>query len=364
MEYGRKDESMNIQQIIKDSILHQKAYEIEDTACRVKLDANENPYGLTPVLQQRLCDYMKTIPFNRYPDPGSRTLRMRLARHFGVDQSMIIIGNGSDELIQILLTAFNPAASGGVVIPCPTFAMYKISALNAGHRVLEVPLDDRFDLDLDAMLEVLARTEPHLVFLSYPNNPTGNCFDRHKIETILNASKGPVVVDEAYYNFSGRTFLTDLARWDNLIILRTLSKVGFAAVRVGILIAQPDLAHELNKVRLPYNMNALSQAAALFYLENEQEFLRQVEYILTERDVLAAGLHAIDTLHPFPTDANFVLFSCDTDENKLYSTLLSEGFLIKHFASPEVLRRCMRVTVGSEGENREFLDALRNIIRR
>ncbi len=174
-----------------------------------------------------------------------------------------MLGNGSDELIQILYTALaRPGAE--VMIPVPTFAMYRISGLNTGFRIAEVPLDSQFDLDLAAMRERAASHPPVLTFLAYPNNPTGNCFSRERIEAILREFPGIVVVDEAYFHFAQKTFLPLLGRQENLVILRTLSKVGLAAIRVALLIGPAALVHELNKVRLPYNLNSLSQAAAGF----------------------------------------------------------------------------------------------------
>jgi histidinol-phosphate aminotransferase len=352
---------MEIERTIKKNILRQEAYPIEKTECRIKLDANENPYTLPPLLKEKMFKYLETISLNRYPDPRSSKLRKRLADYLGVHDDMLLVGNGSDELIQILLIAFNSFPSGAVVIPVPTFAMYKIIALNTGHKIIEIPLNDQFHLNAEMMLDTISQNNPSLVFFSYPNNPTGNLFDRETIEKILKQSNCLVVIDEAYFNFSGETFLPDLDKWENLIILRTLSKVGFAAMRLGILIAQPSIIHELNKVRLPYNINAISQATGLFFLENKEEFLKQTRRIITGRDNLLRELEDIERIHPYPSDANFILFSCANDKNKLYRSLLEKGILIKSFQSPGILKNLMRVTVGNDEENQEFLGALRDI---
>lgn len=354
---------MNRERIFKKEILQQEAYPIEETPCRIKLDANENPYTLSPALRQEMFQYLQTISVNRYPDPGAADLKARLSERLGVPDTMILIGNGSDELIQMILTAFNSFPSGGVVIPVPTFAMYKICAVNMSHRVIEVPLNHDFDLDGESMLDAMKQANPDLVFLSYPNNPTGNCFNREHMERILNASRGIVVVDEAYFNFSEKTFLPDIDRWDNLIVLRTLSKVGFASIRLGVLVGNPGVIQELNKVRLPYNINAFSQAIALFVLEHEEAFQHQIEHIIRSRKDLFDGLTRIEGITPYATDSNFILFSCATDKNKVYKELLDRGILIKSFSSPGLLNRCMRVTVGTDAENGEFLGALRDIVR-
>ncbi|MBN2516649.1 MAG: histidinol-phosphate transaminase [Deltaproteobacteria bacterium] len=353
---------MDITRIIKEVIRKQQAYSIEEQPCRIKLDANENPYTLTPSQQNRIFEHLKTISLNRYPDPGATDLKEQFAQYFGIDEDMLMLGNGSDELIQLLLTAFDSSSSGGVVIPVPTFAMYKISAVNTGHTVIEVPLNDQFDLDLENILDTMSQNKPHLIFLSYPNNPTGNLFDSGKIEKILMQTDGLVVVDEAYVDFSGKTFLPDFNRWDNLVILRTLSKVGFAAIRLGILIGKPSLVHELNKVRLPYNLNALSQAVGLFFHEYADELQKKIDRIILSRQHLFNELTDLEGIYPYHSDSNFILFSCAHDKNRVYSELLKRGIGIKNFTSPDSLRDCFRVTVGSDEENREFLEALRKIL--
>jgi histidinol-phosphate aminotransferase len=225
-----------------------------------------------------------------------------------------------------------------------------------------VPLDGEFDLDLAAMLARVATNPPALIYLASPNNPTGNCFRRERIETIIENSPGIVVVDEAYFHFSGKSFLPLLGRHRNLVILRTLSKVGLAAMRIGLLIGPPELVHELNKVRLPYNMNALSQAAAGFYLDHEDAFLKQAEEIRRLRGELISAMEAIPGIHPRPTDANFIFFGCDFDADRVYSQLMERGILIKNFNTPGTMGNFMRVTVGTREENNSFIDALQAIL--
>lgn len=353
---------MEIEKIIKEGVLGQKAYPIESRTCRIKLDANENPYPLPPDLKERLLRKIDSLSLNRYPSAGSPEMRSSIARNLGVGDDMILIGNGSDELIQILLTAVKPESSGGIMIPAPTFAMYKIGAVNAGHDVIEVPLDDRFDLPIDNMLDIISEKSPGITFLSYPNNPSGNCFDAEKIKKIIEASNGIVVVDEAYFNFSRKTFLPCLEKWDNLVILRTLSKVGLAALRIGIMVGNPSLIHQLDKVRLPYNLNMISQAVGQLFIEREKEFLPKIDYIIAGRDRLLDKLKDIEGIDPYPSDANFILFSCHGDKNSVYEGLIRKGILIKNFPSSGPLKDCMRVTVGTEEENREFVESLREVI--
>jgi histidinol-phosphate aminotransferase len=352
---------MDIRALIKEEVLAQKAYAVENTACPVKLDANENPLAIPEGLRERFASMLASVALNRYPEAGSPTQAARFAKAFGVGKDQVMLGNGSDELIQILCTAVaRPGA--GVMIPIPTFAMYRISARNAGMEVAAVPLDATFDLDIGAMRERIAAHPPALTFLARPNNPTGNCFSGERIEAILREWPGIVVVDEAYFHFSGETFLPLLGRHENLVILRTLSKVGFAAMRIGLLIGPPALIHELDKVRLPYNLNAMSQAAAGFYLDHEEAFLKQAEEIRSWRGELLAAMKTIPGVDPRPADANFIFFHCDFDADRVYSALMKRGVLIKNFNVPGTMRNFMRVTVGTREENGRFVAELKDII--
>jgi len=352
---------MDIRSLIKEEILAQRAYPVDAASCRIKLDANENPLAIPEPLREKFAALLASIPLNRYPEAGSVALAARFAAKFGVGADQLLVGNGSDELIQILCTALaRPGAE--VMIPLPTFAMYRISALNAGFTVAAVPLDGKFDLDLPAMRERMGLQPPALTFLAYPNNPTANCFSRERIEAILDEASGIVVVDEAYFHFAQQTFLPLLKRHDNLVVLRTLSKVGLAAMRIGLLIGPAALIHELNKVRLPYNLNSLSQAAAGFYLDEEQAFLNQAAEIRRWRGELFSAMETLPGVHPRPTDANFIFFSCDFDADRVYTSLKERGILIKNLSAPGAMQGFMRVTVGTREENREFLEVFRDIL--
>ncbi|MDZ4164867.1 MAG: histidinol-phosphate transaminase [Smithellaceae bacterium] len=352
---------MELKNIIRPEIISQRAYQAGDVACRVKLDANENPFPMPPELRRKFIRCLGKISLHRYPAAGSPALIRRLAASLGVESDMILVGNGSDELIQVLCTATGrPGAT--VLFPVPTFAMYRISAVNNGLNPREVPLDEAFGLDLDAMLRQIRQRAPALTFLSYPNNPTGNCFQRESIEQIIKESPGIVVVDEAYYHFSGQTFIPDLARYENLVILRSLSKVGLAAMRIGLLVGHPSLVNELNKVRLPYNLNAFSQAAAEFFVDHEPDFIKQTREITRLREELVRELATISQIRTYPTDANFIFFRCTIDANRIYGDLLHRGVMVRNFHTPGILCNCLRVTVGSREENLLFVDALKGAI--
>ncbi|MCE5282225.1 MAG: histidinol-phosphate transaminase [Deltaproteobacteria bacterium] len=353
---------MDIRLLIKEEVLGQEAYPVETATFRIKLDAQENPLAMPGPLRDEFATLLASVPLNRYPEAGSIAMVSRFAAAFGVAANQVMIGNGSDELIQILCTALaRPGAE--MIIPVPTFAMYRIAALNAGLKIQAVPLDGAFDLDLAAMQGRIAGQQPALIFLAYPNNPTGNCFSADRIEAILEASPGIVVVDEAYFHFSGKTFLSLVGRYDNLVILRTLSKVGMAAMRIGFLIGQPALLHELNKVRSPYNVNALSQAAAGFYLDHEPAFLEQATEIRRWRGELVRAMEGLPGIRLWPTEANFVFFSCDFDTDRVYRKLMERGILIKNLSVPGGKPGFMRVTVGTSEENRELVEAFREILK-
>lgn len=352
---------MDINNLIRKEVLQQKGYRAGITSYHIKLDANENPFTIPPYLKENLFEEMKKVFLNRYPEAGAIHIRKRFAKHYAVDEDMIMIGNGSDELIQILCSALADSSSV-VMVPVPTFVMYSIIALNAGHVVEEVPLNASFDLDPDTMLEQVTAKSPVLIFLSYPNSPTGNCFNEGTVEAIIEASTGIVVIDEAYGNFARKTLLPLTKKYDNVVILKTLSKVGLAAMRIGFLIGSSSLVRELDKVRLPYNINALSQVAADFYLNHIDIFLSQTTAVIERREELLNGLRKIEGIHPYPSDANFIFFSCDFDTDRVYRSLIQKGILIKNLNGPGILKNCMRVTVGNREENEEFLKTLRKIL--
>ena len=352
---------MKLEKLIRDEVLAQKAYPAEMKECRIKLDANESPHELPAPLKATLFARMQDTALNRYPDPGAPSLCKRYGALCGVDENRVMTGNGSDELIQILCAALaRPGAR--ILIPIPTFVMYRIIGLNYGLGVTEVRLDDAFDLDLATMLEKIAGESPALIFLSYPNSPTGNCFSEDRIRAILEASAGVVVVDEAYSNFSGKTLLPLLKQYKNLVILRTLSKVGYAALRIGFLLGAPELLQELNKVRLPYNMNALSQAAAGFFMDEKQAFSELIDRIIEERKNLYVALQKMDGIDPFPSAANFIFFGCTLNVTHVYEQLIRKGIRIKPFIFPWSSRQFIRVTVGSREENEAFIEELKRVI--
>ena len=356
---------MDYSAMVKESVASQEGYPLEAPSCRIKMDANESPFEPSESFRDRVAQIARELSLNRYPAPGSPGLKRSFARSLGVPEDMVLTGNGSDELIQVLLSALEVVPGRGIMVPVPTFVMYGIIARNNGHRVIEVPLNRRFDLDRAAMLKTIDEERPQAIFLAWPNNPTGNCFDAAIIEDILQATREEsiVVVDEAYGAYAEESFLPRVKEFSNLVILRTLSKIGMAALRTGVLVGQPDLIRQLEKVCLPYNINLFSQVVAERFLEQEaDQTLQRAVLIKNERQRLADEMRRLKGIEPFPSEANFILFRCTLEKNGVYRHLLEKGILIKNFTSTGPLADCMRVTVGTEEENSAFIDALKEAV--
>lgn len=351
---------MVIRDLVAKNIFEQSSYVVPEASGLIKMDANENPFSIQEPLKKKLLERISKIDLNRYPAAGALPLCGQFARYYDVKKDMIMPGNGSDELIQILCLAMRGRING-VLIPVPAFSMYKIISVNTGNKVVEVPLDKKFDLDVDAITGKIKNNFPALVFLSVPNSPTGNLFSIRKIETVIKKAPGLVVIDEAYAGFSGQTLLPLLKKYDNVIFLKTLSKLGMASIRLGFLIGNPDIIAQLNKVRLPYNINALSQVAANFFLDNKAEFSKQIKEITGNREELYRNLCKIPGIRPYPSLANFIFFSCAFDSNRIYNNLLAQGIMVKNLNGP-FTPDCMRVTVGAKRENEAFLKALKSAV--
>jgi histidinol-phosphate aminotransferase len=321
----------------------------------------ENPFPLPDALRAKVGAAAAGVAVNRYPDGEATDAKAALRRAFGIADSLgLVVGNGSDELIQIITSALaRPGAT--ILAPEPSFVMYRLNALFARMRFAGVPLGPRFALDLDAMLAAIAREQPALVFLAYPNNPTGNLFPARDVERILAAAPGLVVVDEAYYAFADASFLPRVAEFPNLLVLRTVSKIGMAGLRLGYAVADPAWTEELNKVRQPYNLNALTQAVAPVLLAEGDMLAAQAAVVKAERTRLATALAGLRGVEVFPTQTNFVLARVP-DAPRWFDALRAAGILVKnlHGAHPS-LAHCLRVTVGAPAENDALLRTLAEI---
>jgi histidinol-phosphate aminotransferase len=359
MPYPGYSSPMTPDQLIRPEILALSAYHVADAAGMVKLDAMENPFRLPDGLRGELGTLLGDAAINRYPDPQAAGVQQALRAAFGIAPEYdILLGNGSDELIQILAMAL--ARPGATLLAVePSFVMYRMIAGFTGMRYVGVPLKADFCLDEAAVLEAMEREEPALVFLAYPNNPTGNAYDRAAVERIIAAAPGLVVVDEAYHAFAGGlSFLDALARFDNLVLMRTVSKLGLAGLRLGYMVGKPAWIGEFDKVRLPYNVNVLTQVAAQYALAHVDVLEAQAATLVGERGKLFNALSALPGVDVFESRANFILFRV-SDAPRVFAGLKTRGVLIKclHGGHP-LLNHCLRVTVGAPEENEAFLTAL------
>jgi len=354
-----------LERLVRPQIRALAAYHVPDAAGIIKLDAMENPYTWPEELRRDWLRVLENISLNRYPDPRASDLQAALRESMGIPDSMgLLLGNGSDELIQMLMLAVAQRGCS-VVSVAPGFVMYRMIALSAASEYVGVPLHaGDFSLDLPAVLAAMAKEQPAITFLAYPNNPTGNLFDSDALVRIIEAAPGLVVIDEAYAPFTDRSFLPHLGRWPNLLVMRTLSKMGLAGLRIGYLVGPRDWLTEIDKIRLPYNINVLTQASAAFALHHRDVLDRQTRLIREERSRLFAALAGLEGIHPYPSDANFILARMPVGRAaEIFETLLSAGVLVKNLdGSQPLLEDCLRVTVGRPQENDAFLAALESAL--
>jgi len=351
-------ESKAPRNLVREEILSLKAYPVAPATGMIKLDAMENPYRLPEALREEVARMVATLPLNRYPDPTAPELKARLREVFEVpDTCQLLLGNGSDEIIQLVIQALaRPGAT--LVAPEPSFVMYRMNALYAGMRYVGVPLAPDFTLDLDRFLVAMREAQPALVFIAYPNNPTGNLFPEEAVARIIEEAPGLVVVDEAYHVFAGRTFMHRVREFPNLMVMRTVSKLGLAGIRLGYAAASPEWVTEFDKVRPPYNVNMMTQFVAERVLGHVAVLEKQAEAIKAERESLAGRLRDLSGVEIFPSDANFILVRVP-DADAVTRRLKERRVLIRNFhGSHPLLTNCLRLTVGTPGENALMLDAL------
>ncbi len=348
------------EKLLRPEVLALHAYHVPAAAGMIKLDAMENPYSLPQALREDIARLVAAAEINRYPDAAARELKAAIGRVTNLPPGMdVLLGNGSDELIQLLALAV--AGRGATLLSIePSFVMYRMIATFTGMRYVGVPLAEDFSLDLDAMLAAIAWEQPALVFLAYPNNPTGNLFGADAIRQIIRAAPGLVVVDEAYYAFASASFIPDLAVCDNLLVMRTFSKLGMAGLRLGFLAGSAAWLNQLEKLRLPYNVGVLPQLVATSLLEHHDVLLAQAEGIKQERAGLQAALDAISGVRAYPSAANFILFRV-ARATQIFEGLKQRGVLIKNLnGGHPALKDCLRVTVGTQIENERFVSALKD----
>ena len=346
---------IDLMALVRDKVKGLKAYQVENLDEGTKLHANENPYPPSPELLNKIFQRLDELELNRYPDSDCRDLKKSIANRTGVSTEQIIIGNGSDELIQYLMQVLCDEGET-IAFPDPTFAMYGITAQCLGLKPVSFPLNDNWDFEASSALKILAEHKARIVFISYPNNPTGNCFSAQEIQQVIEQFEGIVVLDEAYHDFAGKTFLKQMEKHNNLVVLRSLSKIGLAGLRVGYGIFPVLLAEQINKVRLPYNSNSISQWVASELLNDFTPVQNQIHSILEERDRLMDELSKLSGITVYPSNSNFILFQASKDG--VFDNLKTNGILLRNLSSHPRLKNCLRVTIGTKQENDQFLNQL------
>ena len=350
---------------IRDDIKAMSAYRIADLPEGfIKLDAMESPYhpfARFPELSNEWLRLITQAQIHLYPNPAASGLQETLRKAFDIPESAAIaLGNGSDELIQFMTLLV--AQSGATMLAVePSFVMYRHNAELYGMNYVGVPLNEDFTLDLPAVLSAIDKHQPALIFIAYPNNPTGVCFRREEVEAIIHAARGIVVVDEAYGAFSRDSFLPQAGSVENLVVMRTISKIGFAGLRIGYAAGSPAVMDELAKILPPYNMNQLSLATAKFALQHHDVIQTTIDILKTERERVFNELSAIGRLKAFPSEANFITVRVP-DADALFNTLKENRILIKklHGTHP-LLAQCVRITIGSPEQNDAVLDIIRKL---
>ncbi|MHB8352871.1 MAG: histidinol-phosphate transaminase [Burkholderiales bacterium] len=347
---------------IRDEIKALSAYAVAPAEGLVKLDAMENPYVLPDDLRSAIALRLSALEVNRYPEANPEALKTLLRQTMGIDSAAaLVLGNGSDELIQMIaLTVAKPGAA--ILGVEPAFVMFRMIATFAGMRFIGVPLKADFTLDGPALLVAIEREQPAVVFLAYPNNPTGNRFDADVMEEAIRRAPGLVVIDEAYFPFTDHSFMPRLLSYPNLLVMRTVSKLGLAGIRLGFLSGPAEILEQIDKVRLPYNISMLDQAVAMEVLSRGEILHEQANAIRQQRTILAQGLAAIEGVTVYPSDANFLLFRV-AQAPRIFDGLRHRGILIKNLsAAHPLLADCLRVTVGTSEENQRFLDAFQDTL--
>ena len=340
------------------------AYSVPDSTGMIKLDAMENPFVWPETMQKAWSELMADAHVNRYPHPDAPEVKDSIRRLFNVSDDIdILLGNGSDELIQLIALVVN-GSGRKIMSPEPSFVMYEMVAKFLGMTYVGMPLNSDFDLDLEATLRAIEVEDPAVIFLAQPNNPTGNLWGDEKLRRILEYANGLVVIDEAYTAFTDADYLAWLDEFPNLLIMRTFSKVGLAGLRLGMLFGHPAWIEQINKLRLPYNINALTQLTAVFAMDHYPVLMNQTQELVRQRQQLSQSLAGFQSLTVYPSQANFILVrTAPGSAVEIHQKLKDAGILVKklHGGHPS-LHDCLRINVSSSDENALLIAALHQIL--
>jgi histidinol-phosphate aminotransferase len=347
-----------IEQWLRSDIKNIDAYHVPVSKDMIKLDAMESPFGVPEDLKVEFLKCIEQSEVNRYPEADPSPLKGTLRSLMDIpDEFGILLGNGSDELIQLLALA---CSKDDLIMSFePSFVMYELVSKYVNLEYFGVQLDSNFDINLSDALLIIEREKPKIIFIAYPNNPTGNCFDYDAIIEIIKSTNSMVILDEAYYAYSDKSFLSEISNFPNLLVLRTISKIGFAGLRLGLLIGDQETIAQLNKLRLPYNINALTQTSANFLLQDKQRIINNAQIIIEERRRLAHELSLFSKFKVYPSQTNFILVHSE-DAHSLHTALKENGILIKGFPKGSKLSDFIRISVSEPVENNILIDAIRN----
>ena len=347
-----------IEQWLRSDIKNIDAYHVPVSKDMIKLDAMESPFGVPEDLKVEFLKCIEQSEVNRYPEADPSPLKDTLRSLMDIpDEFGILLGNGSDELIQLLALA---CSKDDLIMSFePSFVMYELVSKYVNLEYFGVQLDSNFDINLSDALLIIEREKPKIIFIAYPNNPTGNCFDYDAIIEIIKSTNSMVILDEAYYAYSDKSFLSEISNFHNLLVLRTISKIGFAGLRLGLLIGDQETIAQLNKLRLPYNINALTQTSANFLLQDKQRIINNAQIIIEERRRLAHELSLFSKFKVYPSQTNFILVHSE-DAHSLHTALKENGILIKGFPKGSKLSDFIRISVSEPVENNILIDAIRN----
>jgi len=347
-----------IEQWLRSDIKNIDAYHVPVSKDMIKLDAMESPFGVPEDLKVEFLKCIEQSEVNRYPEADPSPLKDTLRSLMDIpDEFGILLGNGSDELIQLLALA---CSKDDLIMSFePSFVMYELVSKYVNLEYFGVQLDSNFDINLSDALLIIEREKPKIIFIAYPNNPTGNCFDYDAIIEIIKSTNSMVILDEAYYAYSDKSFLSEISNFPNLLVLRTISKIGFAGLRLGLLIGDQETIAQLNKLRLPYNINALTQTSANFLLQDKQRIINNAQIIIEERRRLAHELSLFSKFKVYPSQTNFILVHSE-DAHSLHTALKENGILIKGFPKGSKLSNFIRISVSEPVENNILIDAIRN----
>jgi histidinol-phosphate aminotransferase len=335
---------------MREDILNLNSYTIQHSDNKLKLDAMESPFALPEELQTQLLEKLKNTQLNRYP-ASHNALQSVIRKLMNIpDNLQIMLGNGSDELIQILMLGCNSGDS--IMGFTPSFVMYEIIAKWRQLQFSSIALTNDFEIDLENTLQQITKQQPKIIFIAYPNNPTGNNFNKEHIIQIIQHSKNLVVIDEAYYAYNDESFIDELQHFENVIVLRTISKIGFAGLRLGVMIAKSEIISEFDKLRMPYNINSLTMVAAEFLLSNKEYIAQNAETIKQQRTIVFNALNDVKSITAFKSDANFILFKTPQSD-ALFEFLHTNNILIKNMGN-----NLLRTTISTPEENAIFLNGV------